>query len=370
VDLRAWRQTRRAVSNCTFLAHESVIDAKQQTRHDMKKVKHREHKPSERIKDNWIYKIKEAVLRFLGDVKLFKAQARLFVVPHVLTTPIFRTTVLHDPSSYQVKGVDMRRAMSEIQPGDILVRGFDNYVDGNFIPGFFSHAGLYLGRVDKDTLERHWARHFAGCAPHEEDYAPLKEVLENVLCGEQMVIHSMKDGIFMEDLLNFCRCDYMTAVSFPTSVRRAPDVVRPYSENEQIKKAFTVEERRIAQQLEQNSTVPYSEIFPVVFKLALSQLGTKYDFGLDFSSFKKMSCTEFVYYCTKSLEWCHNVRPVTETVMFVKAPGISPDGFVGATSPSRTVGLKKSFASDSVDRLNVIPAIQARYPGPYGDFSR
>jgi hypothetical protein len=224
--------------------------------------------------------------------------------------------------------------------------------------------------VDESTIDRYWKTRFAACAPGPKDYAELQEIKEKAVYGEQMVIHSMKDGIFMEDLLNFCRCDYMAAVRFPDSVTRSQDVQKPYSDKPAIKDVFTVEEKKIAERLENNSAVPFAEIFPVVFKLALSQLGKEYDFALDFSNFKKMSCTEFVYYCTKSLEWCHNVRPVTETVMFLKAPGISPDGFVGATSPSRAVHLKSSFASDSVGSLGVVPEIQARYPGPYGDFSK
>jgi hypothetical protein len=258
----------------------------------------------------------------------------------------------------------MRRAITDIRPGDILVRGFDNYVDGSFIPGFFSHAGLYLGKVDEPTIRQYWQTHIAGSTPTDQDYAGLNEVLAKAVHGEQMVIHSMKDGIFMEDLLNFCRCDYMVAVRFPESVTRSADVRHPYSEHVNIKKVFTAEERVIAQRLEQQTFMPYAEIFPVVFKLALSQLGKAYDFALDFSSFKKMSCTEFVYFCTKSLEWCSNVHPVTESVMGIKSPGIVPDGFAGSTH------LSVSFASDSVQSRNVMPEIRAHYPGPYGDFSK
>jgi hypothetical protein len=189
-------------------------------------------------------------------------------------------------------------------------------------------------------------------------------VLGKAARGEQMVIHAMKDGIFMEDLLNFCRCDYMVGLGFPVSVRRAANVQSPYSEREEIRQTFTGEEIQISEQIKNGNPVPFAEIFPVIFKLALSQLGKDYDFGLDFSSFKKMSCTEFVYYCTKSLEWCSGVHPVVESVIGIKAPGISPDGFAG----SPELGVK--FASQSVSDINIIPEIKARYPGPYGDFSK
>lgn len=330
----------------------------------MTPVKQRTHKPHKKVEEKWGYALKETFLRFFGDLKLFDEQPRYFILPHLLTTLPFRGTLLYDPRSYLVKGGDMRKAMADIKPGDILVRGFENYVDGKFIPGFFSHAGLYLGKVDEKTIREHWSTIFPGSTISEKEYAHLDEVLANVVSGEQMVIHAMKDGIFMEDLLNFCRCDYMVAVRFPEFVTRTTDVRQPYSESKEIKEVFTGEEREIAERLKNNNAVPFAEIFPVIFKLALSQLGKEYDFGLDFSSFKKMSCTEFVYYCTKSLEWCSGVHPVIESVVGIKAPGISPDGFIGSRE------LDVSFASQSVLDKDIIRKIKGRYPGPYGDFSR
>jgi hypothetical protein len=330
----------------------------------VKQVKQRVHKPDKFVEEKWAYSLKEAFLRFFGDLKLFDQQPRLFVLPHLVSTLPFGGTLLYDPRSYRIKGRDMRQAMANLQPGDILVRGFDNYVDGKFIPGFFSHAGLYLGRVDEATIRAHWGSVFPGSTTGPIDYAKLDEVLGKAARGEQMVIHAMKDGIFMEDLLNFCRCDYMVGLGFPVSVRRAANVQSPYSEREEIRQTFTGEEIQISEQIKNGNPVPFAEIFPVIFKLALSQLGKDYDFGLDFSSFKKMSCTEFVYYCTKSLEWCSGVHPVVESVIGIKAPGISPDGFAG----SPELGVK--FASQSVSDINIIPEIKARYPGPYGDFSK
>ncbi len=326
----------------------------------MNPLKQRKHKPAKNVEEKFGYALKETFLRFFGDLKFFGEQPRLFVLPHLLITTSIGGALLYDPRSYQVKGSDMRKAMADIQPGDILVRGFDNYVDGNFIPGFFSHVGLYLGKVDEETIRQHWSSAFSGSTISETDYAPLEEVLEKAVSGEQMVIHSMKDGIFMEDLLNFCRCDYMVAIRFPQSVARADFVQQPYSENSVIKTVFTGEELAIAGHLQNGAPVPFADTFPVIFKLALSQLGKKYDFGLDFSSFKKMSCTEFVYYCTKSLEWCSGVHPVIESVVGIKAPGISPDSFVGPPK------LEISFASQSVLDMDIIRKIKDRYPGPYG----
>lgn len=329
----------------------------------MPPIKTRGHAPQARINDKWSYRIKESFLRFFGDLKMFGNQPRLFAAPHLLTTLLFRGTLLYDPRSYRVKGGDMRRAMSDLKPGDILVRGYDNYVDGHFIPGFFSHAGLYLGRVDEPTLRRMWDTILPGCEVKPADYAPLEEMLERAEFGEQMVIHAMKDGIFMEDLLNFCRCDYMVGLRAPESIASSSGAGAPYSDSEAVRRAFTGEEIGIAERLKNGASIPFGEIFPVMFKLALSQLGKAYDFGLDFSSFQKMSCTEFVYYCTKSIDRCSGVHPVTENVMGIRAPGIAPDSFVGPPS------LSVAFASQSVQDLGVIDEIRGRYPGPYGKLS-
>lgn len=330
----------------------------------MKPLKQRTHQPNQDVSAKFGYKLKEAFLRFLGDLKLFQGQPRFFIFPNFLLTLPFGSTLLYDSRSYRIKGDDMRIAMQDIQPGDILVRGFDDYVDGTFIPGFFSHAGLYLGKVDRETIKRHWNNSVAGSTVFEGDYAPIEEILEKAVFGEQMVIHSMKDGIFMEDLLNFCRCDYMAAVRFPQSVTRNSSLLTPYSESKVIKRTFTGEELEIAHRLLDQKPLSLPEVFPVIFKIALSQLGKKYDFALDFSSFKKMSCTEFVYFCTKSLEWCSGVHPTVESVAYLKAAGIAPDSFVA--SPK----LEVSFASKSVMEKNVISQIKNRYPGPYGKFSR
>ncbi|HEY4784512.1 MAG TPA: hypothetical protein VIH57_00620, partial [Bacteroidales bacterium] len=111
-------------------------------------------------------KIYNGFLNFFGDIKVFKF-------------PMF---IVYDPGSYRVKGEDVRQVINLIKPGDILVRGYINYLDGYFIPGFFSHAGLYLGEVK------------------ESDRAYVKPGEDSEFhTGEQMVIHSMAEGVFMED---------------------------------------------------------------------------------------------------------------------------------------------------------------------------
>jgi len=73
----------------------------------------------------------EKFLTWFGDLKYFKF-------------PFF---LVYDPSSYRVKGEDVREVINKILPGDVVLRSYDNYVDGLFIPGEFSHVGFFYGHA-------------------------------------------------------------------------------------------------------------------------------------------------------------------------------------------------------------------------------
>ena len=55
--------------------------------------------------------------------------------------------VLAEEKQHFVTGYDIVEFMKHVKPGDVLIRGYDNYVDGKFIPDEkgYSHAGLYIG---------------------------------------------------------------------------------------------------------------------------------------------------------------------------------------------------------------------------------
>jgi hypothetical protein len=209
-------------------------------------------------------KIYNGFVKILGDIKVFKF-------------PLF---LVYDPGSYLVKGDDTREVMDCVQPGDILVRGYLNYLDGYIIPGLFSHAGLYLGEV-----------------PESAKAQVNPEAAGDFKAGKQIVIHSMAEGVFMEDIINFCRCDYMLVL------RRNPSL-----ESDESKKTT----------------------FQDVFNISLSNLGKDYDFKFDFSEFNKLSCTELVYECCKGFLTDYDVKVRTKTVMFIKKRLITPDDYVNS----------------------------------------
>jgi len=209
-------------------------------------------------------KIYNGFVKFLGDVKVFKF-------------PLF---IVYDPGTFLLKGNETREVLNLVQPGDILIRGYLNYLDSYIIPGLFSHAALYLGEVkesDKQYIK----------PGSEQDFK----------AGSQIIIHAMGEGVFMDDVINFCRCDYMIIL------RRNPAI-----ESEESKKVT----------------------FDYVFKTALQNLGKDYDFKFDFSDFNKLSCTELVYVCCKGFLADYDVKIRMKRVMLIKKRLITPDDYVNS----------------------------------------
>lgn len=101
---------------------------------------------------NLFYKIKSKIIAVLSDVRVYKGGFILF-----------------GDSSYKIKGPHMRRILSLIRPGDVLLRRYSNYLGSVTIPGYFSHAAILV-----DTCN---------------------------------VVHMLGDGVTKEDILTFMRCD-------------------------------------------------------------------------------------------------------------------------------------------------------------------
>lgn len=201
-------------------------------------------------------------LRMFGDLKVFRF-------------PFF---LLYDPGGYLIKGEQIREVLDTIQDGDILIRGYKNYLDGYFLPGFFSHSGLYIGQTKRDD-------------------SPVQlqaEQSERYREGKQMVIHSMAEGVFMEDVINFCRCDYLVVLR------------SPYAQDKNN--------------------------YHQIHRTALERLGTPYDFQFDFSRYNNMSCTEFVYSCYPNFVMHEHGIEVYEGKFFgLKRQMLLPDDFVSSS---------------------------------------
>jgi len=226
--------------------------------------------------------IRNSFLTFFGDIKVYKF-------------PFF---ILYDPGSYKVKGFEIRKVIDTIEPGDILIRGYSNYLDGAFIPGFFSHAGLYLGETRKTDLV-------------------IPDVIENVFYeGKQVVIHSMANGVFTEDIINFCKCDYLVIL------RRNQQIEPDVDLNADYRKVYTK---------------------------ALKNLGKAYDFKFDFSDIGNLSCTELVYVCNEHFLPLYNVKIKKRKVMLFKKDMLVPDDFI--TKEFNIIFSSQSVKQSKLDKI-------------------
>lgn len=104
--------------------------------------------------------------------------------------------LMYHPQLHRIKGWEARRVINSLQAGDVMVRRWNGYLNSFFTPGYWAHAGLYVGSNE--------------------------------------VIHALGDGVVKEDILDFCRTDSI-AVLRPSSgdakaaVEKAMTLIgRPY----------------------------------------------------------------------------------------------------------------------------------------------
>lgn len=285
----------------------------------------------------------EWFLTIFGDIKVFRF-------------PFF---LVYDPGSYQVKGDDVRALLGVLQPGDILLRAYSNYLDGKFIPGKFSHAALYCGAFQDEDRALAGTRQRSRGAREEAQSALFHT-------GEQMVIHAMAEGVFIEDILTFSRCDQLVVLRLPEHIT-LPEGAPPSPVDAAL---LSPEEHSLRERLASGEAIPRAEFATVAIAEALRNVGRSYDFGFDFSDFKRLSCSELVYWCYKAVAELIDVRPRTVKVLFLKRLAIPPDDFLGPR-------LQRVWASASARRRHpelgfpeiTRPAV-ARGPGPGGATGR
>jgi hypothetical protein len=207
--------------------------------------------------------------------------------------------LVENPQAYRIGGAELQEILNCIRPGDILLRGFDGYVDGmlirrasvccenGFRPGWFTHAALYLGALTEDD-RRHVPPAFQAQAEFFQTSA-------------QMVVHAMAKGVHCQDLLTFCRSDYLTVVPG-------------------------------ALQIDVDAAVHAARI------CALEQIGDSYDFDAsDTQAFTRYSCSELVFYCLRGIQSqlqlaalphaLFPLYPLSQTFAVLKRVTIVPDYF-------------------------------------------
>lgn len=82
---------------------------------------------------NW-YKWWVQLLTIIGNVKIYK-------------TPCF---IIYNPEEYDyvIRGNQIRQVCDLLQPGDLILRGYNHFLDSLLIPGKYSHIGVYVGNFN------------------------------------------------------------------------------------------------------------------------------------------------------------------------------------------------------------------------------
>jgi hypothetical protein len=166
---------------------------------------------------------------------------------------------------------------------------------------------------------------------------------ERLALGEQTVIHAIAEGVLTEDVLDFCRCDRLAVLRFPALLRARPEA--PPDDP----RLLSGEERALRDRLVAGGEVAFEEAWPVVRRNALAQLGLAYDFDLDFTDLRRLSCTELVHRATRALAPFLGVQPEKHRILGLSGVGIVPDAFVRA--PLELVHASRSIDAERLGRL-------------------
>jgi hypothetical protein len=148
-------------------------------------------------------------------------------------------------------------AQRSLQPGDIMLERRNWFLSNAFLPGFWPHAALYIGKVEdleKLGLVRREAGKWTSDHPAVRDH--LKDYLAAAADGQpHTIIESVSEGVILNSATESLHADYVAALRPRlTDAQKAQAIAR-----------------------------------------AFSHLGKPYDFEFDFFSADKLVCTELVY---------------------------------------------------------------------------
>jgi hypothetical protein len=206
--------------------------------------------------------------------------------------------LVENPRGYRIGGPETRAVLAALQPGDILLRGYQGYLDGEFIrrsslsahggfkPGWFTHVALYVGDITESDR--------AGVNPlfaGRNDYFDV---------GPQRVVHSMAKGVHTEDMLTFLRCDYLAVLRLPAELRPSTEGGERPPASRKPGKPPTPSDALCAAldlALHNGQTVNRAQVVVAARQAALEKIGEAYDFDCsDTKEFNRFSCAELLYY--------------------------------------------------------------------------
>jgi len=219
--------------------------------------------------------------------------------------------LVENPRGYRISGTDLRQILDALQPGDILLRGYEGYVDGEFIrrssvsaqsefkPGWFTHVALFVG----DLSAKDCTHVPAGFAQQPDYFSP----------GPQRVIHAMAKGVHTEDILTFCRCDYLCVLRLPPQLTIHSTSSTPLARCKQSKPP-TASDALVSDMLDDlqaGQTVARERVVAAMRLSALEKIGEEYDFDRsDTQAFDRFSCAELLYFCLRGVLDAIDLRPL------------------------------------------------------------
>lgn len=299
--------------------------------------------PISAYKKDVIHTLCSHFINWIGTIKYFNK-------PYAL---------VEDPGSYRLKGHEIRQLIDPgpcgLQVGDIILRGYKDYLDGAFIQRsggadglsrFFSHAALYAGpigekeraqactQLNEQTATGAWVQ-ASECTKQMRRHDP-----QYFQTGPQMVIHSMAKGVHVEDILTFLRCDYVAVLRLPETFTAAPTGA-PATPPEGKVSGFT---QTLLDRLAFRQTLSRDEVVQAALRTALSEIGSGYDFLFEHVNDHHIySCTELVYHCLQSVNAIIGLK-ITEhrflKVLFKRRTVAPADLYKAASADPATTGLR------------------------------
>jgi hypothetical protein len=215
--------------------------------------------------------------------------------------------LVENPMNYRLNAKDMRAILDKIKPGDILLRAYDGYMDGNFIrhsslcskngyrPGWFTHAALYAGQLtDEDATH----------VPAE--FRQNKKYFQE---GSQMVLHSMAMGVHVEDILTWFRCDYLVVLRLKDELTMLSKVEFNRHPDSKIFPSDLMS-KALKADLRNGTTIESAAAIQNARLSALEKIGEPYDFEcVETDKYNRFSCAEYVYYCYRSIHDALGLSP-------------------------------------------------------------
>jgi hypothetical protein len=186
------------------------------------------HQVQEKVEKD-IYKGQSQIATWLGDTRL-------------VSRPPF------------ISLAQIKQVSEKIKPGDIILERRNWYLSNPWLPGFWPHSALYVGRI-QDLQE-------LGIADHPAVAKHLKAYTKRAKDGQEyMVIEAVSEGVVLNSLEHSAHADYVA-------------VLRPRVTDEQKAAAIA---------------------------RAFAHLGKPYDFNFDFDDTHKLVCTQLVYLCYQGM---------------------------------------------------------------------